>query len=168
MENQEKRYLETEVTKEAVRELNLDRSKIKTVRRGSVYKTYYYEEVDKDLYLEIKRPEWRTEKRRQRMYDAMEKDGVQEISLEKNFELFNKEIDSSDVDVEEEAMKILEYEALNDALRKLSKEEREIISLLFFKNFTERKAAEIVGISQASINIKKKKILEKLKNELRV
>lgn len=166
MAKEEKRFLETEVTKEAIKDLNLDESKIKTVKRGMGYKNYYYEEVDKDLYLKVKRPEWRHNKNRQRTYQAMEKDGVQEISIEENIENFDLEIDSS-VDVEEEAIKILEIEALNEALNSLSEEERKIIQLIFFKEFKERKVAEIIGISQASVNIKKKKILEKLKNELK-
>ena len=162
----EKRLLETEVTKEAIKELNLDESKIKTVKRGMGFKTYYYEEVDKDLYLKVKRPEWRYNKNRQRTYQAMEKDGVQEISIEENIENFDLEIDSS-VDLEEEAIKLLEIEALYEALNSLSDEERKIIQLIFFEEFKERKVAEIIGISQASVNIKKKKILEKLKNELK-
>lgn len=165
MSKEEKRFLETEVTKEAIKELNLDESKIKTVKRGIGFKTYYYEEVDKGLYLKVKRPEWRYNKNRQRTYQAMEKDGVQEISIEENIENFDLEIDSS-VDLEEEAIKLLEIEALYEALNGLSEEERKIIQLLFFEEFKERKVAKIIGISQASVNIKKKKILEKLKNEL--
>lgn len=166
MAKDEKRFLETEVTKEAIRDLNLNESKIKTVKRGMGYKTYYFEEVDKDLYIKVKRPEWRSDKNRQRMYQAMEKDGVQEISIEENIEIFDLEIESS-VDLEEVAIKLLEIEALYEALNSLSEEERKIIQLIFFEEFKERKVAEIIGISQASVNIKKKKILEKLKNELK-
>lgn len=162
----EKRLLETEVTKEAIKDLNLDTSKIKRVKRGATYKTYYYEEVDKELYLKVKRPEWRHNKNRQRTYQGMEKDGVQEISIEEIIENFDLEIDSS-VDVEEEAIKLLEFEALYEALNSLNEEERRIINLIFFEEFKERKVAETLGISQASVNIKKKKILKKLKNDLK-
>lgn len=165
MAKDDKRFLETEVTKEAIKDLNLDESKIKTVKRGRGYKTYYYEEVDKDLYLKVKRPEWRHNKNRQRTYQAMEKDGVQEISIEENIENFDLEIDSS-VDVEEEAIKILEIEALNEALNNLNTEERKIIQLIFFEEFSERKVSEIIGTTQKTINNRKKRILKKLKSEI--
>ncbi|MDO5714767.1 MAG: sigma-70 family RNA polymerase sigma factor [Tissierellia bacterium] len=172
MTTDEKRLLETEVTEEAIRELNLDRSKIKRVLRGSRYKTFYYEEVDSDLYFEIKRPDWRYEKRATRLAKDIrdgklkllyiDEERVDDDSNEKApFDI------PSDIDIEQEAMDHLRDEAIKEALNKLSEKERALIHLLFFEDYTEREAASKIGISQKTVNNRKKKILEKLKKDLK-
>ena len=52
---------------------------------------------------------------------------------------------------------------LRNAFLLLSPDERELIKILFFDDETERKAAEIYGISQVAIHKRKNKILAKLK-----
>lgn len=171
MKKEDKRLLETEVTEEAIKELNLDRSKIKRVLRGCRYKTFYYEEVDSDLYYEVKRPEWRHEKRRARFFNDIKKGKVKLLYIDEervDDESNEKTLfdNPSDIDIEQEAIDHLRYEALYEALNKLSDEDRLLIHLLFFDECTERKVAREIGISQKTVNNRKKKILEKLKNDL--
>ena len=171
MAKEEKRSLETEVTKKAIEELNLDRKKIKTVRRGNSYKTFYFEEVDKELYNEVKRPEWCHEKRRSRLFED-ERDGKlsiiyidQERTDDSGEDKPKLEI-PSDIDVEKEAMEHIRNEALYEALEKLNEDEQILINHLFFNQYTERETASYIGVSQKTVNNRKRKILEKLKIEL--
>ena len=55
---------------------------------------------------------------------------------------------------------------LRKAFLLLSPDERELIKVLFIDGATERKAAEIYGISQVAIHKRKNRILAKLKDFL--
>ena len=55
---------------------------------------------------------------------------------------------------------------LNQALEKLSDEERYLITQLFYFGRTERELAEELGVSQYTVNRNKHKILKKLKGEI--
>ena len=55
---------------------------------------------------------------------------------------------------------------LNQALEKLSDEERYLITQLFYFGRTERSLAEELGVSQYTVNRNKHKILKKLKEEI--
>ena len=55
---------------------------------------------------------------------------------------------------------------LNQALEKLSDEERYVITQLFYFGRTERELAEELGVSQYTVNRNKHKILKKLKGEI--
>ena len=55
---------------------------------------------------------------------------------------------------------------LNQALEKLSDEERYLITQLFYFGRTERSLAEELGVSQYTVNRNKHKILKKLKDEI--
>ncbi len=172
MQKDDKRLLETEVTEEAIKDLNLDRSKIKRVLRGSRYKIFYYEEVDSELYFEVKKPDWSYEKRATRLVHDIRDRKLKFIYI--NRERVDDDSDGkapfdipSNIDIEQEVMDHLRDEALKEALSKLSKEERELIHLLFFDECTEREAASKIGVSQKTINNRKKKILEKLKTDLK-
>ncbi|MEG1993502.1 MAG: sigma-70 family RNA polymerase sigma factor, partial [Oscillospiraceae bacterium] len=57
--------------------------------------------------------------------------------------------------------------AIEQALYKLEKTEREIVVLRFFKYKTQTETAELLGMTQVQISRKEKKILEKLKNILK-
>ena len=65
-------------------------------------------------------------------------------------------------DTEEIAEMNILLKMLCKAMKKLSKDELQLISLIYFENKTERECAEIYAISQKNINKKKKKILCKL------
>lgn len=55
---------------------------------------------------------------------------------------------------------------LDQALEKLSDEERYLITQLFYFGRTERSLAEELGVSQYTVNRNKHKILKKLKEEI--
>ena len=55
---------------------------------------------------------------------------------------------------------------LEQALEKLSDEERYLITQLFYFGRTERELAEELGVSQYTVNRNKHKILKKLKEEI--
>ena len=55
---------------------------------------------------------------------------------------------------------------LDQALEKLSDEERYLITQLFYFGRTERELAEELGVSQYTVNRNKHKILKKLKDEI--
>ena len=55
---------------------------------------------------------------------------------------------------------------LDQALEKLSDEERYLITQLFYFGRTERSLAEELGVSQFTVNRNKHKILKKLKEEI--
>lgn len=63
--------------------------------------------------------------------------------------------------------RLLDLEAVRSALNTLSTEEQTIIRLRYFKEMTQSKVAEVVGVSQVQISRQEKRILEKLRNILR-
>ena len=68
-----------------------------------------------------------------------------------------------DVSVESHTVHIDESIALAQALRHLPQEERELITLRYYKEYTQSKTAEALGMSQVQVSRKEKKILEKLR-----
>lgn len=69
-------------------------------------------------------------------------------------------------DVEAAVINKMTVAELRKAFLLLSSDERELIKVLFIDGATERKAAEIYGISQVAIHKRKNKILAKLKDFL--
>jgi len=56
--------------------------------------------------------------------------------------------------------------ALNQVMNSLEKEDKAIITLRFFKNQTQTKTAEILGMSQVQVSRREKVILNKMKKKL--
>ena len=56
--------------------------------------------------------------------------------------------------------------SLKQAILKLTEEEQEIIKLRYYKELTQSKTAEILGISQVQVSRKEKRILHQLKEML--
>ena len=73
----------------------------------------------------------------------------------------------TDYDVEKETDRKMFIEKLYNCLELLSESERELITMLYFENKTERECAEFYGISQKNINKKKAKTLCKLNKLLK-
>lgn len=71
-----------------------------------------------------------------------------------------KDIAASDENVEEEVIKRL---ALKNAIDKLDAEEREIIILRFYREMTQSKTAQTLGMSQVQVSRKEKRIMEKMR-----
>ncbi len=64
---------------------------------------------------------------------------------------------------EEEVANIL---SLKEVISKLSREDRNLIILRYFKYLTQSKTAEILGFTQVQVSRREKKILQMLRNEL--
>ena len=73
-----------------------------------------------------------------------------------------KELINAKADTEEIVELNADLQMLCKAMKKLSRNEQELISLIYFENKTERECSEIYAISQKNINKKKKRILCKL------
>ena len=71
-----------------------------------------------------------------------------------------------ETNVEEQVTNKVILEQLHNAFLLLSEEERELIKILFIDSVSERKAAEIYGVSQVAIHKRKNKILVKIKEFL--
>lgn len=61
---------------------------------------------------------------------------------------------------------IIEHFALFEALEKLTREEKELITLRYFKNLTQQQTARILGMSQVKVSRFEKRICIKLKSLL--
>ena len=68
-----------------------------------------------------------------------------------------------DIGVVSHREKIEESLALRQAIATLPPEEQELIRLRYFKEYTQSKAAQQLGISQVQVSRKEKKILQKLR-----
>lgn len=68
--------------------------------------------------------------------------------------------------IEETVMNKLIYDKLKDVLKKLNSDELKIINGIFFNNKSERQLSKDMGIPQRTINYRKQRILDKLKNLL--
>lgn len=161
----EKRYLETMMTKDAALDFGLNLNDLIRVRRGNETFYVYREEVDKEIYDEINREDWKYQKRRQRMFEYMAEQNEVLISLDASKENLDFEI-KSDFDLEEEAIKHLMLEAMEKEIDELPDGDRKLMKLVLSTDLTQRQLAEIFDVSQGTIfwRIKKnKKILrEKL------
>ena len=56
--------------------------------------------------------------------------------------------------------------ALREAIRALPKLQREIITLRYFRDMSQQKTAELLGLTQVKVSREEKKIFEKLRHEL--
>ncbi len=68
--------------------------------------------------------------------------------------------------VEEIALRNLRYEQLHNAISLLKPNEQALIEALYFQFLSQRDYAQTMGVSQASVCKKQKRILKKLKNLL--
>ncbi len=60
---------------------------------------------------------------------------------------------------------IIDSITLRQAFSSLSEDEKQIISLRYFRNFTQSKVAKVLGVSQVTISRAEKKILNKLRKD---
>ncbi|MDD6094825.1 MAG: sigma-70 family RNA polymerase sigma factor [Clostridia bacterium] len=56
--------------------------------------------------------------------------------------------------------------ALSEALKKLPKESQKLIILRYFKDMSQQRTAEIMGLSQVKVSRKEKKIIEELRKSI--
>lgn len=81
--------------------------------------------------------------------------------IEKDMQFFD-----DSVDVEEMATKAIMIEKLKESLKLLTSDELELIIALFYKGKSEREYAAECNMSRTTIQYKKYRILDKLKNNL--
>ena len=74
-------------------------------------------------------------------------------------------VDKISLNIDEES-KLIDKLALQNILNSLSKEEKEIIVLRYFKEQTQAKVAKVLGISQVQVSRIEKKILGNLREKL--
>ena len=75
-------------------------------------------------------------------------------------------VDTNQEGVEDAIVKKLMIEHLHRAMESLTTDELFLITALFFENKSERELSKIADIPQKTINDRKKRILQKLKNLL--
>ena len=153
-------------------------------------------EVSEEVYKEYMKPIWREKKRIQRAYKnleglqdkeriktAAEKNGnyVQAGSLETGFvetkeyglplsldaaKEYDFEVTSVKNTEDIVAYKLLE-EAFLEVISEFSERDKSVLKLLFLYEMKEREVAEVVGISQKTVNNIKNKHLPKIQEKLR-
>ena len=69
-------------------------------------------------------------------------------------------------DSEDKISKTTDKIALNEAIKKLSAEHRQLIYLRYFKEFSQSRTGEILGMTQVKVSREEKKIIETLKKAL--
>jgi len=114
--------------------------------------------VDEDVYRAFMRPIWSAERRKRRHKES----GMTFLSLDAFAEDgFEPASDERLVDEIVEDRMLLEM--LYAALQELTDDERDLIDALFYRDETERSVAKKVGVSQNTINYRKKNVLDKLR-----
>lgn len=86
-----------------------------------------------------------------------------EFILEETDRSIEERLPDKTVDIEKLVAIKMQIEALNEALDKLTFEEKEIIQAIFFDKIPQRELAKILNISQGAVFRRKEKILKKLK-----
>lgn len=141
-------------------------------KKYDTYRNKRFIQVD-DKLLEVSQREYETfNKEEQRIkYIARADKKLQIISYDNEDEngtvLINTIRDTS-CDIENEIERMIEIEQLKKALLKLTNEEYELIKALFYEEETVREYAERKGIPFTTIQSRKNKIIEKLKNILKI
>mgnify|MGYP001112081739 CR=1 FL=1 len=80
--------------------------------------------------------------------------------------LIDKLTDENTQGQDNDMNELLERMALVNAIKKLDKTEQQIIILRYFKEMTQVKIAELLGLSQVQVSRLEKKILKKIRNNL--
>ena len=62
--------------------------------------------------------------------------------------------------------KMLERLSLKEAMDKLDELEKKVIALRYYKDLTQQKTADILGISQVKVSRTEKKALEKMREKM--
>ena len=132
------------------------------------YGDLFYIECTNEQILELRKEKNHTQYIKRKKKET----GISEISLNTLISIDEKELEMTDVFIDENSNtedyieEKEEYETLYNALGLLDKDEYELIYLLFLaKNpLTERQVAEKLGLSQKGINKRKTKILKKIKS----
>ena len=135
----------------------------------NVYNTmtgqYELIQVTKEVFQTYRRTKWNIEDSTERFF----KHETQMSSLiggeNDGYERFHEFIDYDNTP-ENQAIEEMVFQSLHNVLELLPPKDYELIYELYFKNHTERECAQRLGMSQQAIHERKKRILEKIKNNL--
>ncbi|MBR3969543.1 MAG: sigma-70 family RNA polymerase sigma factor [Ruminococcus sp.] len=72
----------------------------------------------------------------------------------------------TDIPVEAHDEQILDILALRQIMDRLSKEDRMLLELRYFRNMTQTAAAKILGMTQVQVSRREKKLLKQMREEL--
>lgn len=72
----------------------------------------------------------------------------------------------TDIPVDAHDEQILDILALRQIMDRLSKEDRMLLELRYFKNMTQTAAAKILGMTQVQVSRREKKLLKQMREEL--
>ncbi len=75
---------------------------------------------------------------------------------------------SLSIDIEDALIEKMEKEELHKAIKKLTKDEQELIYFHYFENRSETELSKVYGISQQAISKKIRRIREKIKTLLKI
>jgi len=101
------------------------------------------------------------EEKKKAFFIQSKEDSLERL-IEENVQFYDE-----DTNVEEIAIKAVMISKLLEGLKHLTKEERELITALFYEGMTEREYAEIEGVYHNAIHKRKIRILKKLENFLK-
>ena len=122
-------------------------------------------EVTPEVYREYMRTEWGIKNNDRSFYEHEIQFSALIGGNEGAYENFDEFI--LDDDYEDDIINKLYLERLPSALKKLTKNERELIDLLFYKNMTEDECAQELNISRQNVHNKKSRVLSKLNKLLK-
>lgn len=72
------------------------------------------------------------------------------------------------MDVEQNHIENEEKQALYAAIEQLTPRQKEIVYLIYFEEKTQEEAAEMLGISQATVSVTLERAIENLKNTVKI
>lgn len=123
----------------------------------------YYKGQRKEKYFthDLKEEHTRVDKETGRIFTIPSREDSYERLLETE-----KQFAEEAEDVMETAIRAVMLEKLNEALHTLTDDEKAIIYALFYQEISEAELAKQLGIARTTLQSRKYKILEKLKNLL--
>ena len=120
-------------------------------------------QVTKEVFQTYRRTKWHIEDSTERFY----KHETQMSSLiggeNDGYERFHEFIDYDNTP-ENQAIEEMVRQSLRNILDLLPPKDYELIYELYFKNRSEKEYAQMLGVSQQAIHVRKKRILKKIKN----
>ena len=191
------KIIELEVSDKIIKDFGIDPKDIRVLKHGSKFVKCILVDVSEEVYKEYMKPIWKEQKRIQRAYKNLEKlqdeeriktateknvNYVQAGSLETGF-IKTKEyglplsLDTAEEEYDFEVASIqniedivtykLLEEAFLEVISEFSERDKKVLKLLFLYEMKEREVAEVVGISQKTVNNIKNKHLPKIQEKLR-
>lgn len=113
--------------------------------------------VSEELYREYNRPEWRRRKQQQR-YDIP--DSLELLQEDPSFQL------AADMAVEDVVEKKMLISALRHVLDTLNELDQQILQL-YGEGYKEAEIGKVVGVCQKTVNNRKRRALEKIREDLK-